>query len=273
MILTPEQPTLALHARNAAESAHPELWRGLVGAWVPALGYQGQRLLDLSSARSHGDLVQGAAWTTGPEGLAIRYDNAALVDNIFGLPKWMSDWTVTGQIRANDWNTSNRDGWFMLLDESGGRSIDFRAEDGNIAMGGSSGVGNHLLRDVSGETGWHSVAYTQLASSTRVGFWDGFRYGTASDMFNDPGDGASIGGVSANAPFQSNSEKWFGDIGPVMLWDRVLTDSEILLVSFDPLAPFRLRDDTALATAAMFGGTPSVTIPPPLLNMQMTGSF
>lgn len=40
-------------ARNQSESANPNLWQGLVGAWVPSMGPTGSRLLDLSGYRNH----------------------------------------------------------------------------------------------------------------------------------------------------------------------------------------------------------------------------
>lgn len=36
------------YARSAGESAFPGFWRGLVGAWVPALGVAGEKLQDVS---------------------------------------------------------------------------------------------------------------------------------------------------------------------------------------------------------------------------------
>ena len=40
-------------ARCAGESQYPEMWRGLVGAWVPALGNTGKTLRDVSGNKLH----------------------------------------------------------------------------------------------------------------------------------------------------------------------------------------------------------------------------
>ena len=45
------------YARNASESANPNLWRGLVGWWCPSVHFRGgQRLLDLSQQRNYATL-------------------------------------------------------------------------------------------------------------------------------------------------------------------------------------------------------------------------
>lgn len=49
------------YARNAWESDYPELWRGLVGLWVPALGNTGGVLRDVSG-RSNRTTISGATW-------------------------------------------------------------------------------------------------------------------------------------------------------------------------------------------------------------------
>ena len=40
-------------ARNFTESKYPNLWRGLVGLWVPSLGVQGMQLWDFSTNKNH----------------------------------------------------------------------------------------------------------------------------------------------------------------------------------------------------------------------------
>ena len=70
-------PSLKRYARNAGESAHPELWNGLVGAWVPALGVQGGTLFDISGRGNHGTLTNmdpATDWVVGGNGVALRTD-------------------------------------------------------------------------------------------------------------------------------------------------------------------------------------------------------
>jgi hypothetical protein len=37
------------YAKNASQSAHPNLWDGLVGAWMPSLGVTGETLRDVQA--------------------------------------------------------------------------------------------------------------------------------------------------------------------------------------------------------------------------------
>lgn len=65
-----ERPTYGTgFARNAWESAHPELWRGIVGLWSPFLGPTGGTLRDWSGNGKHGVLTGYTAgetsWTAG----------------------------------------------------------------------------------------------------------------------------------------------------------------------------------------------------------------
>ena len=53
-------------ASKASESEAPELWRGLVGAWLPFLGPTGLTLRDQSAFKNHGTLtnMDGSNWVT-----------------------------------------------------------------------------------------------------------------------------------------------------------------------------------------------------------------
>jgi len=58
-------------ARYRHRSAHPELWDGLVGLWLPSLGPTGLTLRDLSGRGNHGILTNmdpAADWLTTGEG-------------------------------------------------------------------------------------------------------------------------------------------------------------------------------------------------------------
>jgi hypothetical protein len=60
------RPTLDDYARDAGESAHPELWRGLLSCWAPSLGEQGNQVRDVGPNKNHGTLTNFAlatAWS------------------------------------------------------------------------------------------------------------------------------------------------------------------------------------------------------------------
>lgn len=60
-------------ARNASESAYPNLWRGLVGHWCPSAGCTGQRLVDFARGND-ALLVNGPKWSAGRRGLSLAFD-------------------------------------------------------------------------------------------------------------------------------------------------------------------------------------------------------
>ena len=270
MILTPEQPTLALHARNAAESAHPELWRGLVGAWVPALGYQGDILHDLSGNGNNGTIIS-SLWRAHDTGHALELDG---IDDYVDLPvaavnEAASDSLFSYVIYFEAKNTSDRQIVMAATDQNGFGDSNTILE---MNIGRSSGEGEVLVKrdDFSIvtqiTTGWQAWVcavtpngFKFYINGTLVGESTGNVFGSTTQF--------RIGRPADNVRYLD------GSVGMAGLYNRALTGVEAASLSTDPLAPFRLRDDTALATAVMFGGTPSVTLPPPLLNMQMTGSF
>ena len=285
MILTPEQPTLALHARNAAESAHPELWRGLVGAWVPALGYQGSASRDIAKHRKVS--LSDQTWKNTIKGRAIDFNGSssyAEIANADDIPDGQSGDTLTLRViaRARVGPTDNTytlvsyedggdsDGWFVRFEFFGTLATGFTFRTLGVNNGGTA------LKPVRGV--WYDVVWVWQVGDGITTYVDGKQidFEAVTDTSTVPSGRPLYIGAREKTGGGSPDDTFFdGQIAQVCVWNKALHPSAIRTLHTDPLAAFRLRDDTALATAAMFGGTttPSVTIPPPLLNMQMTGSF
>lgn len=68
-------PSYGEAATNAEESEYPELWRGLVGAWVPALGNTGANLPGIVFGNSAA-LQGSASWSVSCAGPGILLDAA-----------------------------------------------------------------------------------------------------------------------------------------------------------------------------------------------------
>ncbi len=68
------------YATGPGESAYPGLWDGLGVAWLPALGYQGGKLYDVSGFKKPGALTNMDAatdWTTDADGkIALDFDGS-----------------------------------------------------------------------------------------------------------------------------------------------------------------------------------------------------
>ena len=63
------------YAKNASQSAHPNPWDGLVGAWMPSLGVTGETLRDVSGNGNDGtltDMDAASDWVATSKGLALR---------------------------------------------------------------------------------------------------------------------------------------------------------------------------------------------------------
>ena len=73
MIVTPSLHTG--YARSAAESEYPDLWRGLIGAWVPGIDSSPGNLLDLSQ-RAGIATIDGAVKESSRYGTALRFDGS-----------------------------------------------------------------------------------------------------------------------------------------------------------------------------------------------------
>jgi len=72
-------------ARSAAESAYPNLWNGLVGAWIPPLGPTGLTVRDVSGWGNQGtltDMDPATAWAKTEKGWALDFDGAARLDSV-----------------------------------------------------------------------------------------------------------------------------------------------------------------------------------------------
>ena len=80
VVLKKPKPSYATgYARNASESANPNLWKGLVGAWMPSFGVTGETLRDVSGNGNDGTLTNMDAasdWVATSKGLALDFDGS-----------------------------------------------------------------------------------------------------------------------------------------------------------------------------------------------------
>jgi hypothetical protein len=84
-------------ARCAAESACPELWRGLVGAWAPSLGVTGRTILDWSGfgrTAFNNANASRVSWQASDRGTAIGV-NAGPDTSSIAVPTWPTDTTFS----------------------------------------------------------------------------------------------------------------------------------------------------------------------------------
>lgn len=205
-------------ARSAAESANPGLWRGLVGAWVPALGVTGGTLHDVSG---RGNDVT-AAWSADEtsavitdRGLAYRQDVVVHPSTLAHLARTIPSATVVLDVF---FDSAIEELWEYIYDARVDSGIGYAYwNSASEAIGVSSGtvyidsaVGSVASKDV-----WHSVAIagTALTVDTSIALLKkADRYG----------------------------QNFRGNYLSIKVYDRVLSLPEIQHLHRDPLAPFRL---------------------------------
>ena len=281
-IWTPQRSTPSWSqgfARSQSESASPNLWTGLEGLWVPALGPTGLQLFDVSGRHSTGTLTNmdpATDWVPGDPrvgGYVLDFDgsndtvnvpsNAAL-DSLstklsfsvrFRLTGTLGGFdTMFGRTTSSSWN----DG-FGLRYDNGAREWEFWVNAFNTDFAFIPFANNDLE--------WHTLAGVAAAGQVRM-FLDGAEGGT-SDTY--PGtistpDRPFVIGAAGNVDQFTKVE-----IGSLALYSRGLAPAETATLAVDPLRMLRRRQRTTVSVA---GAAPAgfVPYPRPLLD-NMTGGM
>ena len=136
-------------ARSAAESEYPNLWKGLIGLWVPALGPTGLTLRDVSGWANNGTLTNmlpATAWMAGRLGYCLDYPAANDTVNITPItlspPLSLSLWVQHVSYNGN-WNIIAGDGWNNYIG---------RKDDGSFRV--VAGGNGRLIATDTMTTGW-----------------------------------------------------------------------------------------------------------------------
>ena len=223
------------YAKSASESANPNLWDGLVGAWMPSLGVTGDTLRDVSGNGSHGTLTNMDAatdWVATSKGLALDFDGVNdyvesqdPIDAMGSSPRTLSssfeirsiaDQTIAG------FGNPNTSQWFYIFIYQNKWYFSGYANDFSIATPLPT-LGKHHL----------AVSY----DSSDVRFYlDNLLIAQFAKTLNTQAGVLRIGLRAQFDNFPLN-----GQVDSVYLHDRVLSPQEIKQLYVDPLAPFRQR--------------------------------
>lgn len=237
----PTQPSYkAGYAKIASESAYPELWDGLVGAWVPALGNSGNvhNIVDKTIGTSN-SLTWGANY--------IDFGDAGYID--IGSKPYLTrgkDCSVFWQERVNELD-STYSGRFLL--EMSGISKHFGAlrtdnTSYNFLSFGPTGSDTVRVREgvpskASSQHIWNSFLITSSdPSSSNESAYKCFVNGFEKSVI-DSGNFISFS-INVIGNWVSGQEADC-DMSVFCIWDRRLTSSQAKILAADPLAPFRQR--------------------------------
>lgn len=228
------------YARNAGGSAYPDLWRGLVGAWVPALGVTGSILKDVSGFGHDGTFTlmdPTTDWIVAANprmpGYALTYDgsddkvtlgnSATLQLSVGTIITWINSPSNTNEYEGvvnkdNAYGIYLKSGVYIIFDwgASADRSTGVSVQDGenySLALAFNSGVTNGTSLYIDGVNKLDTTM-TIVDQNTQLVLG-------ADDI--------------------SGSEYYPGEINGTFLYDRILSPAEISLLYRVPLAPLILR--------------------------------
>lgn len=251
----PTQPSYkAGYAKSASESAYPNLWDGLVGAWMPGLGVTGGTLRDVSGNRNHGTLTNmdpATDWVTSEKGLVLDFDGSndyvQTSDITLSAPQFtislLVKFDLTSGTRtiacSSHYYAIGYDGNFLLRVKAG--EIQFATYNGQSDEQFSGNAGSVTSNR------WYHIVVTGDGTNSQI-YKDGIRQLTFAQ--NKTLTDLSDGGLAIGDDINWLNGPLDGQVANALLYNRAITESEILDLSADSLAPFRQRRRAIASTQA-----------------------
>lgn len=226
------------YAKSASESAYPELWDGLVGAWVPEFGIKGSRLKDLAGYKDDANSSTPIATVTTERGFAFNpSDNNAVStggsDLRLGKDITIAYWVNVKTAASTYWfGKPTFTGWAAQMSASAEVFFYLGSGNANIYKSGGALPLNEwsfmVLTKRGGEdfAKYHLNAKPVTVTEVGISAAPNFDFGNTSDLH--------IGSRSTGSPVDADMQSF-------LLFNRVLADAEIQQLYDDSLAPFRQR--------------------------------
>jgi len=238
---SPQPSYAAGYAKSASESAHPNLWDGLVGAWMSSLGVTGDTLRDVSGNGNHGTLTNMDAatdWVTTSKGLALDFDgigdHASIPDSpVFKLG--FSDFSAFALIYYRR-GINTDDCIFEFRGNGGGFSswVWFINSSDRLQVW-RPGLTSQST-DALVENKWHHLGIVRKNNIVTF-FIEAKDSGTSDWTQNADSDSSGIRIATRN----DTSNSLNAELHSAQLYNRALSPDEIKQLYVDPLAPFRQR--------------------------------
>jgi len=248
------------YAKNASQSAHPNLWDGLVGAWMPSLGVTGETLRDVSGNGNHGTLGSGMIpankWITTEKSWVLDFDgfnDTIYCENSKSLRVGDGSFTVWFNSRINDTDVyriiENRGPG--LLGTVAGWQISWNGSWSNTLV--DSGSGAYVKVDPSdtslnvlNDNQWHhGVMIWDRPNQDLLFYVDGKKVEVS---LNKSGTVNSfINSYRLHIGSHATGQYLSGQISSCGISNRILSPSEIKQLYVDSLAPFRKKQRVSVA--------------------------
>lgn len=232
-----------MYARNASEAMYPNLWRGLVGAWSPAMNPRGgTTLLDWSGYGRHGTLTTmdpATDWVISNGYQSLDYDGSDDEVVTSGFPFLSGPITISAWIWHNQPYTSvvymsvvsrgsvfedNTNFAFGVRTNSGWQDYGLFCywRSGATLYGNEFGTGDGGIT-----TGvWHHVAAVINASYDLTLYLD--MVVKKTDSANAvSGNGSQQLQIGTPNTVAGNDVRWTGRLADVMIYDRALNETTL----------------------------------------------
>ena len=210
------------------ECESPNLWKGCVALWVPALGPTGGTLRDLSGYGKHGTLKNmdpATDWVAGQIGWSLDFDG---VSDYIAVPSlaitdteapWTLSWWSNYTGGSNDSVVCGANSFNIL----------FRTVGNNyVAVWGTSATNQYFTNCVVAGT-WQCWSLTRLGSTIEL--WrDGLSRGTKTYTAPETIRLSDLTQISRN----HTTVAWVGQIGAMVAHMRQLVPSEIMAIAKRP---------------------------------------
>lgn len=244
------------YARNASESENPNLWDGLVGAWMPSLGVTGETLRDVSGNGNHGTLTN-TNWEISSARKSVAYNGSTSKADIGSNNKFeLQEMSACIWFKINSVNLSNYTHIFWKKKNSSPfSSFGLWIEQSTRNIYGGFGQFHESTGSQLPLNEWVFASLTYDGYFRRI-FVNGLLDVEASDSsltIQYDSNPIQIGFGDYNLEFN-------GAVSSASIYNRALSPQEIKHLYVDSLAPFRKKQRVSVAVPAAV--TPSATYHP-----------
>jgi hypothetical protein len=240
------------YAQSAGESAHPNLWDGLVGAWMPSMGITGKTLRDVSGNGNHGTFEGGTSWGTNHQERSIYLDgNDDWVSGLGDVSLSASQpFSVTAKVKLIDYVDYYPTIFQIKTDTNYSVSMFLSVINGYQGLNFGSAQTWYRIRTGSSiaanETNFFVITYNGKGAGTSSNFsifQNGVRKSfVGSSAFNTTSQDNYIGTTNNSSRV---FDDFYGHINSASIYNRVLSPQEIQTLYVDSLAPFRKKQQVA----------------------------
>lgn len=240
------------YAKNASQSAHPNLWDGLV-SWVPALGSSGSTVRCIQDKsrgiKNNGVTFSGSSEQSLSNGAFLSFDGSNDYMRIYDSSLKNVGGTNPDECLAVKFRRKSLAGataLFGYLSASFlgayGRGFYFDGTTFNCVSERNNN--NAPITTTVDDNQWH-VAIANFGTDGSF-YLDGKLIGTGT-LNSSWTYWLQLASASAHVNPPANSANAAVDVSVAYQWNRLLTASEIKNISVDSLAPFRKKQRVSVA--------------------------